>query len=265
MSSRSGHKCRSCRQCGWQCVQWGHSCLSALPCQDGRGRVWQWQPWWSTLSRSGHKCRSSRLGSPTAPGCSSCCCCCCLALHPPLQHCSWPRPVLQEPWGCTEGVPSLDAALTPVTEEAVTTQAGRGFLPHPQSNTHTHTHTCTQKLGNHLSWGQHVASVVRAASYRLYMLRRLRSLGTPANELKGVYTSFILPKLVSASPVLNLFSSNVALRDHLLFISMLLLGEKRDGAGRFRLRRVWLPQIKTSYELLFLFHPATMIHALNKW
>ena len=45
-----------------------------------------------------------------------------------------------------------------------------------------------------------MASVVRAASYRLYMLRRLRSLGTPANELKGVYTSFILPKLVSASP-----------------------------------------------------------------
>ena len=55
-------------------------------------------------------------------------------------------------------------------------------------------------LDNHLSWGQHVASVVKAASYRLYMLRRLRSLGTPANELRAVYTSFILPKLVYASP-----------------------------------------------------------------
>ena len=63
------------------------------------------------------------------------------------------------------------------------------------------------------------------------MLSRFGSQGTPANELKGVYTSFILPKLVSASPVLNLFSSNVALRDHLLFISMLLSGEKIDTPG----------------------------------
>ena len=55
-------------------------------------------------------------------------------------------------------------------------------------------------LDDHLSWGQHVAMVVKAASYRLYMLRRLRSLGTPASELKGVYTSFILPKLTYASP-----------------------------------------------------------------
>ena len=55
-------------------------------------------------------------------------------------------------------------------------------------------------LDSHLSWGSHVASIVKAASYRLYMLRRLKSLGTPADELKGVYTSFILPKLVYASP-----------------------------------------------------------------
>ena len=32
------------------------------------------------------------------------------------------------------------------------------------------------------------------------MLRRLRALGTPPSELRGVYTSFILPKLVYASP-----------------------------------------------------------------
>ena len=31
--------------------------------------------------------------------------------------------------------------------------------------------------------------------------------------------------------MLNLFSSNVALRDHLLFISMLLAGEKIDAPG----------------------------------
>ena len=32
------------------------------------------------------------------------------------------------------------------------------------------------------------------------MLRRLKSLGTPVDELKEVYTSFILPKLIYASP-----------------------------------------------------------------
>ena len=32
------------------------------------------------------------------------------------------------------------------------------------------------------------------------MLRRLRSLGTPAEELRGVYLTFILPKLMYASP-----------------------------------------------------------------
>ena len=55
-------------------------------------------------------------------------------------------------------------------------------------------------LDDHLSWSQHVASVVKAASYRLFMLRRLKSLGTQAEELKGVYISFILPKLMYASP-----------------------------------------------------------------
>ncbi|XP_045109284.1 uncharacterized protein LOC123503510 [Portunus trituberculatus] len=33
------------------------------------------------------------------------------------------------------------------------------------------------------------------------MLRRLKSLGTPADELKGIYITFILPKLMYASPV----------------------------------------------------------------
>ena len=34
----------------------------------------------------------------------------------------------------------------------------------------------------------------------MYILRRLRSLGTPAAELKGVYTSFRLPILMYAFP-----------------------------------------------------------------
>ena len=43
-------------------------------------------------------------------------------------------------------------------------------------------------------------SVTRKASYKLYMLRRLKSLGAPAAELKGVYNTFILPAVTYASP-----------------------------------------------------------------
>ncbi|XP_063862994.1 uncharacterized protein LOC135102139 [Scylla paramamosain] len=63
---------------------------------------------------------------------------------------------------------------------------------------------CAKLLGvtvdNQLNWKQHVASTVRSATYRLYMLRRLRSLGTLTDELRRVYLTFILPKLMYASP-----------------------------------------------------------------
>ncbi|XP_063860409.1 carnitine O-palmitoyltransferase 2, mitochondrial-like isoform X2 [Scylla paramamosain] len=63
---------------------------------------------------------------------------------------------------------------------------------------------CAKLLGvtvdDQLTWKQHVASTIRSATYRLYMLRRLRSLGTPTDELRGVYLTFILPKLMYASP-----------------------------------------------------------------
>ena len=55
-------------------------------------------------------------------------------------------------------------------------------------------------LDEQLNWKQHVSNIVRTASYKLYMLRRLRSLGTPSSELLGVYTTFILPTLMYASP-----------------------------------------------------------------
>ena len=71
--------------------------------------------------------------------------------------------------------------------------------PHPLQVVHS-----TKLLGvtvdDQLTWKEHISNIVRAASYKIYMLRRLRSLGTPADELKGVYTSFILPKLMYASP-----------------------------------------------------------------
>ncbi|XP_076055337.1 uncharacterized protein LOC143033740 [Oratosquilla oratoria] len=38
------------------------------------------------------------------------------------------------------------------------------------------------------------------ASYKLYMLSRIKSLGTPTSELQEVYKTFILPTLMYASP-----------------------------------------------------------------
>ncbi|XP_045104600.1 uncharacterized protein LOC123500043 [Portunus trituberculatus] len=43
------------------------------------------------------------------------------------------------------------------------------------------------------------------------MLRRLKSLGTPADELKGIYITFILPKFMYASPV---WSSSLTFTQH---------------------------------------------------
>ena len=55
-------------------------------------------------------------------------------------------------------------------------------------------------IDHKLNWNDHVSATVKAASYRLYMLRRLKSLGVPATELRNLYRTFILPKLTYASP-----------------------------------------------------------------
>ncbi|MPC32655.1 hypothetical protein E2C01_025980 [Portunus trituberculatus] len=54
-------------------------------------------------------------------------------------------------------------------------------------------------VDDQLTWRQHITATVKAAAYRLYMLRRLKSLGTPTEELKGVYIIFILPRLMYTS------------------------------------------------------------------
>ena len=66
-------------------------------------------------------------------------------------------------------------------------------------------------LDDRLNWKQYVTDTLRSASYKIYMLRRLKSLGTPADELKEVYTSFILPKLMYASPA---WSSSLNITQH---------------------------------------------------
>ncbi|XP_076033182.1 uncharacterized protein LOC143020617 [Oratosquilla oratoria] len=55
-------------------------------------------------------------------------------------------------------------------------------------------------LDAQLNWNQHITNIVRTASYKLYMLSRLKSLGTPTSELQEVYKTFILPTLMYASP-----------------------------------------------------------------
>ena len=67
-------------------------------------------------------------------------------------------------------------------------------------------------IDDQLTWKQHVSTMVRSASYKLFMLRRLSSLGAPADALKVVYTTFILPKLTYASPA---WSSSLSLTQQL--------------------------------------------------
>ena len=87
--------------------------------------------------------------------------------------------------------------------------------PAPALTLDTHTLdvvTTTKLLGviidDKLSWGDHVSAVIKSSSYRLYMLRRLKSFGLPTTELCNIYNLFILPKLTYASPA---FSSSLSL------------------------------------------------------
>ena len=56
------------------------------------------------------------------------------------------------------------------------------------------------KVDDQLNRKQHVSNIIRGTLNRIYMLRRLRSMGTPAAELKGVYTSFILHRFIHGPP-----------------------------------------------------------------
>ncbi|ROT81040.1 hypothetical protein C7M84_000199 [Penaeus vannamei] len=58
----------------------------------------------------------------------------------------------------------------------------------------------TKILGITHSWDQHVSTIVTSASFRLYMLRHLKTLGVPPSELITIYKTFILPRLTYASP-----------------------------------------------------------------
>ncbi|MPC28388.1 hypothetical protein E2C01_021591 [Portunus trituberculatus] len=56
------------------------------------------------------------------------------------------------------------------------------------------------RANDQLPWKQHVTTTVRSAAYRLYMIPRLKSLGTPADKLREIYFTFILPTLMYSMP-----------------------------------------------------------------
>ena len=51
-----------------------------------------------------------------------------------------------------------------------------------------------------LTFEIHVTNIIKSATFRLYMLRRLKSFGLPGNELVNLYKTFNLPNLTYASP-----------------------------------------------------------------
>ncbi|MPC56245.1 hypothetical protein E2C01_050198 [Portunus trituberculatus] len=56
-------------------------------------------------------------------------------------------------------------------------------------------------MDDKLTWKLCVTATVRSEAYRLYMMRRFKSLGIPTDELKEIYLTFNLPRLMFASPV----------------------------------------------------------------
>ena len=87
-------------------------------------------------------------------------------------------------------------------------------------------------VDDQLNWKQHINNVVRVASFKLYMLRRLRSLGTPGNELGGVYKTFILPTLCYCSPAFS-SSLNITQKQQLERVQKrackIILGQAYEG------------------------------------
>ena len=105
-------------------------------------------------------------------------------------------------------------------------------------------------VDDRLNWKQHVSNIVRAASYKLYMLRRLKSLGTPGKELCTVYSTFVLPTLMYASPV---WSSSLTLtqKQRLERIQKracrIILGPAYDGYDR-ALSTLSLPRLSERHR-----------------
>ena len=69
-------------------------------------------------------------------------------------------------------------------------------------------------IDDKLKFGPHVTNIVKSTSFRLHMLRRLKSFGMPVDELINIYKMFILPKLTYAAPAWS-FSLGVDLQKKL--------------------------------------------------
>ncbi len=137
----------------------------------------------------------------------------------------------------------IHTSSTDLTPPAVT------IGPHPLKVV-----TSTKLLGvtvdNKLNWKQHITTTIRISTYKLYMLRRLRSLGAPDNELKFIYTLFILPKLSYASPAWS-SSLTITLQQQLERVQKrafrIILGPAYSGYDE-ALSTLNLPSLTTHYH-----------------
>lgn len=55
-------------------------------------------------------------------------------------------------------------------------------------------------IDNRLDWKLHTTNIIQASTHRLHMLKTMKSLGALQQQLRDIYTTYILPKLCYASP-----------------------------------------------------------------
>ena len=109
-------------------------------------------------------------------------------------------------------------------------------------------------IDNKLTWNDHVKSTIKSSTYRLHLLRRLKSLGLPAEELKNIFNTFILPKLTYAAPAWS-SSLGIGQRKDLERVQKracrIILGPNYEGYDD-ALHKLHLPRLETLYQELTL-------------
>ena len=105
-------------------------------------------------------------------------------------------------------------------------------------------------IDDQLKWDNHINTIIKSSTYRLHLLHRLKSLGLPAEELKNVYNTFILPKLTYASPAWSC-SLNISQRKVLERVQKrackIILWSDYDGYDD-ALHKLNLPRLETQYQ-----------------
>ena len=109
-------------------------------------------------------------------------------------------------------------------------------------------------LDDRLDWHAHTQKTVQSASYRLYMLRRLRSCGMQPTELAQIYRTFILPKLTYASPAWSssLSATQLSRLERVQKRAMRIIYSNNYTNYEQALLNVGLPKLADHYNTLLL-------------